>query len=329
MHLPLLADEELAALGSQTRRCGPSFAGADIDPEDDVFADRDGVRWIWADGEPAPTAHPLGQAGFKEIVRSQREVLPQIVTPSCLDQANRELVVVADVPSPGLLDTAFRLRGYYELLEDMTEQWPIANALFDQSADAIARDYEVMLRALHGEPDLVVYGDDLAFQSDSYISEERFSFFLRPRMSRIFSVIRSVTSADILFHSCGAALPILRKVVEMGVRVVNFEATASGMDLATVRRALGPNVVFHGVLDFVALATAMREGDRSGILQAANSIVAGWPMIAAPSDNLPASLGSADIRRVTAFLERLDIPTLLHGDQRHAVEMAMDGFATA
>jgi hypothetical protein len=321
MHLPILSDEELAALGAQTRRCGPSFPGADIDP-DDGFEDYEGVRWIWADGEPAPVSHPLADANFQQITARQRPSLLEFVAPTGFGKTDRPYVLLADVPRAGLLDSAFRLRGYFELLEDTVDRWPIANALFDRVMDGIVHGYEEMLAALPDEADIVVYGDDLAYQGDLYLSEERFAFFLRPRMARIFGVIRSLTRAEILFHSCGAALPVLKEVVEMGVRIVNFQPTAKGMEIASVRRALGPTVIFHGVLDFVALATALRNGDRAAIEIAIDDIVAGWPMIAAPVDNLPASLDPDAIHRVTAFLAALDIPRLLGGDRTQALESA-------
>lgn len=327
MHLPILTDAELATLGSQTRRCGPAFSGAAIDGGEDSFIDRDGVTWIWADGEPAPLRHPLAEAGFGAISRAGRAPLPPFAGGGALADAARTAVVVADVPSAGLIDTAFRLRGYYELLDDTAQRVPMANALLDRAADLIAQDYRTMLGALPGEPDLVLYGDDLAYQTGLYLSEERFAFLLRPRMARIFSVIRSQTRAPLLFHSCGAIAPILDHILLLGVRVLNFDPMAAGMDIAWVRAAVGPDVVFHGLLDFPGIARGLREGDRSGLIRVLDDIRAGWPMIAAPRDNLPAQCPVAEIRAVTAFLDALDLSRLLAGDVLGALDAATDTVA--
>ncbi|MFG1426792.1 uroporphyrinogen decarboxylase family protein [Roseixanthobacter glucoisosaccharinicivorans] len=326
MHLPILTDAELAALGSQTRRCGPAFPGAVMAGEDS-FTDRDGVTWIWADGEPAPLRHPLAEADIGAISRAARVPLPPIVGADALADAARTAVVVADVPSPGLIDTAFRLRGYYELLDDTAQRLPVANALLDRAADLIAQDYRTILGALPGAPDLVVYGDDLAYRTGLYLSEERFAFLLRPRMARLFSVIRSQTRAPVLFHSCGAIAPILDHILMLGVRVLNFDPTAAGMDIAAVRAAAGPDVVFHGLLDFPGIARALCDGDRTGLVRVLDDIRAGWPMIAAPRDNLPADCAPGDIRAVTAFLDALDLPRLLAGDVVGALDAATDAAA--
>ncbi|MCS0495649.1 hypothetical protein NVS89_11115 [Ancylobacter sp. MQZ15Z-1] len=323
MHLPLLSPAELDALGAQTRRVGPAFAGAAIDPDEDGFTDRDGVSWIWADGEPAPLDHPLAGAGIGAIARAPRAPLPPLAGTGLLADPAREQVIVADVPSPGLIDTAFRLRGYYELLDDTAERWPVANAVFDRAADLIARDYRQMLSALPGAPDLIVYGDDLAHRTGLYLSGERFAFFLRPRMARLFSVIRTACPAPLLFHSCGAIRPILGQILALGVRVLNFEPEASGMAIAEVRAAAGPDIVFHGVLDFPGLAAALRRQNRDRLMATLDDIVVGWPMIAAPRDNIPAQCPHADIRLATAFLETLDVPRLLAGDLAGVLDDAL------
>lgn len=321
MHLPILSGDELASLGTQTRRCGASYSGARLD-DDEVFTDRDGVRWIWANGEPAPLDHPLSSADFRTILAKPRRDPPNFVFPADAEDPNRMYVLLADAPCAGLLDASFRLRGYFDLLEDTVDRWPAANAIFDWAMDAIIRDYEAMFANIAPRPDLVIYGDDLAYQTDLYLSEERFAFFLRPRMTRIFSVIRSLSSAQIVFHSCGAALPVLREVTAMGIRIVNFQPTAAGMSIRAVRRALGPDIIFHGVLDFVALAAALDSGDRRGIERALDDIAAGWPMIAAPDDNIPAGTDTRAIKRVASFLESLDLSALLRGEGSEAFARA-------
>lgn len=318
MHLPILSETELSALGAHSRRCGAVYRGARLD-EDDVFTDRDGVRWIWAEGEPAPLDHPLANSSFRAISATPNRAIPEFVFPSSLNEPDRPYVLMADAPCAGLLDSAFRLRGYFELLEDTVDRWPEANALFDRAMDAIIRDYQAMLEAAPGDPDIIVYGDDLAYQTDLYLSEERFAFFLRPRMARIFSAIRSQTRAHILFHSCGASLPVLKEVAAMNVRILNFQPTAAGMSVAAVRKALGPGVIFHGVLDFVALANALDQRDWRSVDRLLDDIVAGWPMIAAPADNLPVAADFDRIRRVTHFLENLNLPALLRGDRTEAL----------
>jgi Uroporphyrinogen decarboxylase (URO-D) len=330
MHLLALSDAELNRIGSQTRRCGPSFLGATFD-DAESFLDRDGVQWIWADGEPAPLRYPLSDATIAEIVRSRRTPLPPIEA-SCLSDQNRGLVVIADAPTTGILDTAFRLRGYAELLEDTVDNWPIANALFDRATRTIIEDYRTLLRSLPADPDIVVYGDDLAYDKDLYFSEERFAFFIRPRLTRILSTIRSLADSEILFHSCGASLPVLEEIVALGVRIINFQPGAAGMQLARVRKILGPVVVFHGVLDFIDLFRALSEGNRAAVETSVDSVLAGWPMIASPADNVPATMSPADLRIVTFFLESLDLPALLRGDRScigHAFAAACGQAASA
>jgi hypothetical protein len=85
--------------------------------------------------------------------------------------------------------------------------------------------------------------------------------------------------------------------------------------------------VFHGVIDFVALCSALHAKNVQGAKEAVRTLVDGWPMIVAPSDNIPASIGLTDLRAVTRFFEQLDLPAILRGDDHsfgEAFEEALD-----
>jgi hypothetical protein len=74
----------------------------------------------------------------------------------------------------------------------------------------------------------------------------------------------------------------------------------------------------------------LSDCDQQAIEPIIDAIVAGWPMIAAPADNLPARIGAEGVRAATSFLERLDISSLLGGDRScvenafHAVSRTME-----
>jgi hypothetical protein len=288
-------------VGSDFARVGPLHRPPTI--VDEQFVDDFGVTWLWADGEPAPLEHPLQDADIFAIAAHPRPRWPAEVQ-LALDA--RDQVVVGDAPCSGLLETSFSLRNSWQLLSDLTDNWRAASALLDWAAETVASGYEHYLAALPEPPDMVIYGDDFGYQANMFLSDEDFRTFVRPRLRTVLSRIRRATPAALCFHSCGAIMPILPDLADLGVEMLNLQYDARGMVLPAIRRAVGDRLVLHGFTDLVSLGRAVRDDDRRSTAVLACELATSGPVIAAPVDSLSGvdELGLAT--RAAAFLRAID-----------------------
>jgi hypothetical protein len=284
-----LAAADTAALGSDFARTGLLYERPAV--VDDTFTDSLGIEWLWADNAAAPLRHPLEQADYLGVARYRRPELPSLVQVA----APPAPLSVADAPVSGLLETCFGLRGSWQFMADISDNWRVANALLDWSLDMVATAYERMLTALPGQPDVVLYGDDYGYQAGMFLSDADFRTFVKPRLRTLFSRIRRVTSARLCFHCCGAVNAILPDLADIGADLLNLQRDARGMELARVRKALPADTVLHGYTDLRALGAALADGDRAAVAAIACELAKSGPAIAAPADCLAdgAELGAA------------------------------------
>lgn len=273
------------ALGSDFVRAGLIFSPPAL--EDDTFVDGLGVRWLWAEGAPAPLEHPLEHADLWAVARHPRPVWPEMLQlPEPLPEAAPRPLVVADAPCSGLVEMCFALRNNWQFLSDLTDNWRIANALLDWALETIVAGYEHLLSSLPEVPDLVQYGDDYGYQGGMFLSDVDFRTFVRPRLRTLLSRIRAMTPAPICFHSCGAIRSILPDLADLGVEALNLEHDAKNMTLADVRAALPAGMILHGYTDLRALGQALGDGDRRSVALLLTELVESLPAVAAPVDSL-------------------------------------------
>jgi uroporphyrinogen decarboxylase len=79
--------------------------------------------------------------------------------------------------------------------------------------------------------DVVVMGDDLSHQGGLTYSPEMYRALLKPRHKAIIRFLpKNAGEAKILYHTCGAAEPLLRDLIEIGVEACNpVQVSAKGM----------------------------------------------------------------------------------------------------
>jgi uroporphyrinogen decarboxylase len=77
---------------------------------------------------------------------------------------------------------------------------------------------------------------------------------VKPRHAALNAAIRGRTRAKILYHSCGAIVPLIDDLIEVGVEILNPIQPLRGlMDPGTLRRRYGDRLIYHGGLDVQAL----------------------------------------------------------------------------
>ena len=146
-----------------------------------------------------------------------------------------------------LFNQLFRVRGMENGLMDLVVERDFAEAFLDRLCDTICAAQRMFLSEVGEWLDVHFAADDLAGQNGPLISPSLYRELIKPRQARIISVIREHTRAKICYHTCGAVMPLLDDLVEIGVDVLNpVQVSAAGMDTAELKRRYGKNLCFWG-----------------------------------------------------------------------------------
>ena len=258
-HLAVADDEILRRLDVDCRGIRPP--GPDRSPERDLpdgsIIDNWGVTWA----KPAKghyyvkepvftgdlTANTLSQydwsnpddPGYVHGLRNRAQSLHE----------ETDYFVVLDLPV-GFGHQAQFMRGYDSWLMDLADDMSAAEALADAVLDvwmAISRN---LLRACSPYIDGIYYADDIAFQHGPMMRREMFLTYLKPRLKRIFDMIREESDAKIIFHSCGSVVSVIPDLIEIGIDSLNpVQVSADGMDTAFLKKEYGKDLAFWGAID--------------------------------------------------------------------------------
>lgn len=138
------------------------------------------------------------------------------------------------------------LRGIDNLLMDMALRPEMAHWLMDRFTDFYLAFFDRMLTAARGRIDIVRAADDLGTQRGLFFSPEMFRTFIKPRLQKLIDMTHS-HGVKFLFHSCGAILPLIEDLIEIGVDILDpLQAAAAGMDPEVLKDKYGSRLCLHG-----------------------------------------------------------------------------------
>lgn len=139
---------------------------------------------------------------------------------------NGDLATADVLPHGFLFMTAAALRGFGNLMSDFAAREPRLCRLFKivEHYAGVVIEESVRLGA-----EYVRLGDDFGGQHSLMISPELWRKFLKPSYKRILEHCRQKGSV-IRFHSDGHVVEIIPDLIEIGIRVLNLQYTANGLD---------------------------------------------------------------------------------------------------
>jgi uroporphyrinogen decarboxylase len=112
---------------------------------------------------------------------------------------------------------------------------------------------EVTARALKEVGDLVDVvscSDDMGDGRGPLVSMNMYRKFIKPRHLKFFDAIRSLTSAKVLYHSCGSIIKLIPDFIDLGIEILNpVQVSASGMETKLLKQEFGNQVTFWGAID--------------------------------------------------------------------------------
>lgn len=149
------------------------------------------------------------------------------------------------------------LRRLDNLLVDFIDNPQLAHQVLE-----IVNEFAVALarRAVRAGADVVMLGDDYAYNSGPMMSPAMFKSFIQPRLARVVSAIHE-EGASCIKHSDGNLWPILDMIIDTGVDAINPMEPVAGMDIADIKKRYGQRVCLIGNIDCGELLSHGTEED--------------------------------------------------------------------
>jgi uroporphyrinogen decarboxylase len=155
-----------------------------------------------------------------------------------------EFAVMASGPS--VFQHPTFLRKIDNLLMDMALRPEMAHHIMDRFTDFYLAFFDRMFTVAPGRIDILRIADDLGTQTGLFFSPEMIDTFVLTRVRKLVDLAHS-HDVKVMFHSCGAILPIIDKIIEAGVDILDpLQAAADGMDPNVLKKEFGNRICLHG-----------------------------------------------------------------------------------
>lgn len=130
-------------------------------------------------------------------------------------------------------------------LVDFIEEPMLAHEVLEK-----VNDFAVQLakRAVRAGADIIMLGDDYAYNSGPMMSPKMYEEFILPRLKRVVQAVHD-EGAFCIKHSDGNLWPILDMIISTGIDGINPLEPVAGMDIGEVKKKYGDRVCLIGNLD--------------------------------------------------------------------------------
>jgi len=225
---------------------------------DNSYFDEWGVRWkkpsssLYFD----PVDSPLAHASVRDLEKYPwPEPLDPGRTKGLSEEArylhqNTPYALVANAPGVGIFETAWMLRGFQKLLEDLIDDHEFAKALLARVTQILKGMYGEFLTAVGKYIQVVMVSDDLGMEDGPMISPRLYRQLIKPFHKELWSFIKKKTEAYLFFHSCGSVHEFIPDLIELGVDILNpVQVSAKDMESCRLKEEFGDRLCFWGGVD--------------------------------------------------------------------------------
>jgi uroporphyrinogen-III decarboxylase len=202
-------------------------------------------------GYGQPAAHPLASAGLAEL---EAYAWPD---PDWMDVSairgealayEGRYAILGGEWAPYWHD-AIDLVGMDRLYYRMYDEPEFVDELFTRIVDYYAEVSRRIFEAAAAALDIFFIGNDFGSQNGPLLSEPMFRRFLLPPLKRLIELGHSYR-LKVMLHCCGGIAPIIPAMIEAGLDGLHsVQPSCVGMDLATLKRKFGAQIVFNGAID--------------------------------------------------------------------------------
>lgn len=149
-------------------------------------------------------------------------------------------------PWISLFEVYCMMRSLQEALMDTVAAPAFLHAALDRIAWSQGEMVRRFLEAAGGAIDMVFVSDDMGTQQSLLMSPEAFDEFIFPRLKAWCDMIHSY-GAKVFFHTDGASEPLIPRLMEAGIDVLNpIQHVCPGMDCKEIKAKYGDRLIFHG-----------------------------------------------------------------------------------
>jgi uroporphyrinogen decarboxylase len=194
-----------------------------------------------------PSGSPLADKHALETYRAPDPKRPALYQEArrVIQEYGEEYWIVGVTPTT-IFETAWALRGYEQLMMDMTIDPDKANRVLD-----IPYKYHrvVTQNLVQMGVDMIWLGDDVGGQNSMLMSPKMWRKYLKPRMADLIASLRAINPRiKIAYHTDGVVYPIISDFIEIGIDVLN-PVQPMAMDPVKLKEEYGNRLCFWGSLD--------------------------------------------------------------------------------
>ncbi len=148
---------------------------------------------------------------------------------------------------------AWEVRGMSQFMIDCIENKPVAEAILNNICDF---GYEYFKRIINAVKDYIGknvhcihLADDWGTQRGLLLSPSVFDEFFAKHYRRLIDLAHSA-GLKVEFHSCGSAIELFPRFVDIGVDIMNpIQTSAKDMDPVKIKKEFGKDLSFSGGID--------------------------------------------------------------------------------
>ena len=159
---------------------------------------------------------------------------------------NTDCAAILTLPAP-FVHVSQYLRGFEDWFMDFILNPRRLEALFDAVLEVTLQMAKNELLEVGKDVDIVICADDLGTQAGLQMSRAHYVKYIKPRHEKFFRQIHELSSAKILFHTCGSVADIMDDLIEIGVDILNpVQPTAAGMNPIALWKKYRGRIAFWG-----------------------------------------------------------------------------------
>lgn len=223
-------DEYVNEFGITLRRCGHYFDMVEeLKPLYNAKSPKDVEKYI------PPKPHEGRVRGLGKIAKQY------------MDEG---YAVVMDAYTGGIWELAQWLHGLSNSLKDVVLNPELMDAILDLTLEIHKSFWGAILNEVGDYVHIVLYGDDYGLQTGPQMLPRTWERFIFPRLRELVSFVKKNSKARFMLHCCGGIRPLIGKIIEAGVDILNpLQPRAKGMNRKELREEFGGRIIFHGGVD--------------------------------------------------------------------------------
>jgi uroporphyrinogen decarboxylase len=176
-------------------------------------------------------------------------------------------------------ETAWSLYGLDRFLLELAEHPAMPCYLMDRIAEVHLQNLQTALETAGDLIDIVYFYDDLASQTGLLLSPKLYERHLQRHHRQVIE-LAARHGKPAMLHCCGAVHPLIPRLIDMGLRVLNpIQPSARNMAPEQLAAEFGGRIAFHGGVDvqqFLPCATPDQVREQVARLAAVLGQVGGY-----------------------------------------------------